>query len=124
MDRDTGEILRVVTGGDVASSQDEGPDLQGRNIVWVGRVDYSISLFDARSGAMDVKFSSSEIMGVRDMMVDDIEDIRSQPHAPRLMLPTKEEAKKQLAMLIATPNGNVAPGTRTQEVLTGCLTKL
>jgi hypothetical protein len=108
MDRDTGEILRVVTGGDVATSQDEGPELQGRNIVWVGRVDYSISLFDARSGAIDVKFSSSEIMGVRDMMVDDIEDIGSQPHAPRLMLPTKEEAKKQLAMLIATPNGNVA----------------
>ena len=107
MDRDTGEILRVVTGGDVASSHDDGPELEGRNIVWVGRVDYSISLFDARSGAMDVKFSSSEIMGVRDMMVDDTEDLGSQPHAPRLMLPTKEEAKNQ-AMLVATPNGNVA----------------
>ena len=107
MDRDTGEILRVVTGGDVASSHDDGPELEGRNIVWVGRVDYSISLFDARSGAMDVKFSSSEIMGVRDMMVDDIEGVGSQPHAPRLLLPTKEETKHQ-TMLVATPNGNVA----------------
>lgn len=105
MDRDTGEILRVVSGADV--SQEPSDLLEGRNIVWVGRVDYSISLFDARSGIMDVKFSSSEIMGVQDMVVDDIENPGAQQHAPRLMLPTKV-ANKQLAMLISTPNGNVA----------------
>jgi hypothetical protein len=56
------------------SAQEPSDLLEGRNIVWVGRVDYSISLFDARSGIMDVKFSSSEIMGVQDMVVDDIEN--------------------------------------------------
>jgi hypothetical protein len=103
LDKDTGEILRVVSAGDVT----EDGDLEGRNIVWVGRVDYSISLFDARSGVMDVKFSSSEIMGIQDMVVEDVENPGDQQHAPRLMLPNKEP-NKELAMLIATPNGNVA----------------
>lgn len=73
LDRDTGEILRLV-GGDGTTSgivdengEEAMPSLEGRNIVWVGRTDYSVSVFDARSGDVDVRFSTSEVLSVGDM---------------------------------------------------------
>ena len=73
LDRDTGEILRTV-GGDGTTSgvlhengEETMPSLEGRNVVWVGRTDYSVSVFDARSGDVDVRFSTSEVLSVGDM---------------------------------------------------------
>ena len=73
LDRDTGEILRTV-GGDGTTSgvlrengEEAMPSLEGRNVVWVGRTDYSVSVFDARSGDVDVRFSTSEVLSVGDM---------------------------------------------------------
>jgi outer membrane protein assembly factor BamB len=114
LDKSTGEILRVVSG----DASPEPLAMEGRQVIWVGRVDYSISLFDARSGVMDVKFSASEVMGVQDMVVDssvENEDgTMNLAAAPRLMLPTGmgemngDDRDKQLSMLVATPSGNVA----------------
>ena len=73
LDRDTGEILRLV-GGDGSTSgivgedgEETMPSLEGRNVVWVGRTDYSVSVFDARTGDVDVRFSTSEVLSVGDM---------------------------------------------------------
>jgi hypothetical protein len=59
---------------------------------------------------MDVKFSSSEIKGIKEMMVDDV----SNPHSTtnnqesRLLLPNSKDSTQNIALLVATPNGNVA----------------
>mmetsp|Transcript_227 Transcript_227/g.314 ORF Transcript_227/g.314 Transcript_227/m.314 type:complete len:1374 (+) Transcript_227:123-4244(+) len=109
LDKESGEILRVVSGGSESINISEFED---RKIIWVGRVDYSMSLFDARTGVIDVKFSSSEIMGVQDMMVDDIENpagTLNLRQASNLMLPgdSKFEYESHLSLLVATPNGNI-----------------
>jgi len=114
IDRDSGEVLKVVSVG----SKDRGDDtnMGDRNVVWVGRVDYSASLYDAQTGAMDVQFSSSEIMSVDDMLMSDKDDNSEltaslkglQQHAPRLMLPNRDNASTNDSFLLATPNGNVA----------------
>lgn len=73
LDCDTGEIIRLVGGDGTASGVvDENgetvmPPLEGRNVVWVGRTDYSVSVFDARTGDVDVRFSTSEVLSVGDM---------------------------------------------------------
>lgn len=80
LDRDTGEILRVVGGGDEAALP-KNASLLGRNVVWLGRTDYSISVFDARTGDVDVKFSTSDVLSVGDMLPHG--DGRGSVEAPR-----------------------------------------
>jgi serine/threonine protein kinase len=95
IDRDTGEILRLIKGeasstespssdGDSDSHPNSGssrndkivdkyevrvlPSLEGRNVVWIGRVDHSVTVYNARTGNVDVKFASSEILSLSDMI--------------------------------------------------------
>lgn len=42
--------------------------LEGRNIIWIARVDHSITIYNARTGNVDVTFSSSEILSLSDMI--------------------------------------------------------
>eukprot|EP00546_Thalassionema_frauenfeldii_P005071 CAMPEP_0178910794 /NCGR_PEP_ID=MMETSP0786-20121207/9299_1 /TAXON_ID=186022 /ORGANISM="Thalassionema frauenfeldii, Strain CCMP 1798" /LENGTH=1341 /DNA_ID=CAMNT_0020583093 /DNA_START=34 /DNA_END=4060 /DNA_ORIENTATION=- len=109
LDKKSGEILCVVSGGSDSLDINE---FEGRDIIWVGRVDYSMSLFDARTGVIDVKFSSSEIMGVQDMMLEDVKNptgTLNLQQASHLMLPgnKKFDDESQLSMLVATPSGNI-----------------
>jgi serine/threonine protein kinase len=80
LDGDTGEVLRVISTpdhknnnrGDKSSNNNHDdnetlPDLEGRNVVWIGRVDYQVSVQDARTGMMEAQFSVAEVMSVADM---------------------------------------------------------
>ena len=119
LDRDSGQLLRLVS-GDTKRNEKDILSLEDHNILWVGRVDYSISLYDAQTGAMDVQFSSSEIMSVSDMLLSDKEQNnelstrldglqqQQQQHVPRLMLPNRNNASYKESVLLATPNGNLA----------------
>ena len=91
VDGNTGEILKVIsTQGKISSSGlfesgiDEDVDVEWdvgigeerddnkkprRNVVWMGRVDHSISIHEPRSGNLDVRFSAAEIKSVRDMIL-------------------------------------------------------
>lgn len=117
LDLETGEVLRVVPGNKHKELQQQ-PTLEGRSIIWLGRVDYSVSLYDAQTGESDVDFSAAEIMSVNDMVAGgDPENVawrnEGQKHAPRLMLPNGASGDPFVeltkpSLLIATPNGNVA----------------
>ena len=91
VDGKTGEILKVVsTNGELGSSlgneslfdgkefeEDESDEQSSggkkkkrrRNVVWMGRVDHTISIHEPRSGDLDVQFSAGEIKSVRDMIL-------------------------------------------------------
>jgi serine/threonine-protein kinase/endoribonuclease IRE1 len=118
LDRNTGEILRVVSGDD-ALHYDVDPSLAGRDIVWLGRVDYSVSIHDARTGVTDVQFSTSNVVGLQEMIAGNSHEAEEKTwdanleHAPHLMLPGsnvddqfRQAAKSSL--LAVTPNGKVA----------------
>ena len=72
LDGSTGEVLRVLPEGSAKDVHDESlqSSLDGRNVVWVGRVDYSVSVHEARTGTTDVEFSVAEVMSVTDMVLD------------------------------------------------------
>mmetsp|Transcript_9215 Transcript_9215/g.10522 ORF Transcript_9215/g.10522 Transcript_9215/m.10522 type:complete len:1457 (+) Transcript_9215:172-4542(+) len=69
LDGETGEVLRVVkyTQDENERSASSLPTLDNRNVVWIGRVDYLISVQDARTGMVEVQFSIAEIISVADM---------------------------------------------------------
>lgn len=79
VDGDTGQILRVVSASPPGATRDRDggsgdgddptslPTLEGRNVVWVGRVDYHVSVQDARTGMMEAQFSVAEVISVADM---------------------------------------------------------
>eukprot|EP00522_Entomoneis_paludosa_P010527 CAMPEP_0172449574 /NCGR_PEP_ID=MMETSP1065-20121228/8250_1 /TAXON_ID=265537 /ORGANISM="Amphiprora paludosa, Strain CCMP125" /LENGTH=1534 /DNA_ID=CAMNT_0013201277 /DNA_START=117 /DNA_END=4721 /DNA_ORIENTATION=+ len=84
VDGTTGAILKVIsTNGDSLLDKDDedGDDddlhweiqsdgkRRRRKVVWMGRVDHSISVHEPRSGSLDVSFSAAEIKSVRDMIL-------------------------------------------------------
>jgi hypothetical protein len=81
IDCHTGELLRVIKGEQQQQQQqqqdgeEESPTnnnlpqtLEGRNVIWIARVDHSITIYNARTGNVDVTFSSSEILSLSDMI--------------------------------------------------------
>lgn len=118
LDGHTGEILTVVSDDDpLYNSLD--PSLAGRDIVWLGRVDYSVSMYDARTGITDVQFSTSHVMSIQDMIAANGHEAEKKAWdanlelAPQLMLSgsNAEDQFRQAAktsLLVATPNGKVA----------------
>jgi Protein kinase domain len=136
LDVDTGEILRVVSTGSNPPDVDIDayPSLQDRNVVWIGRVDHTISVQDARTGIMDAQFSVAEVMSVSDMhgmarkeawTPDRLREGRTEQSAGLPALDDKNPLDAALfsskglpvgaqrdgdntATLVATPNGNVA----------------
>eukprot|EP00980_Cylindrotheca_fusiformis_P006153 scaffold1319_cov126-Cylindrotheca_fusiformis.AAC.42 len=67
IDGNTGEILRIVPALETEKDQDPDISFQGRNPVWIGRVDYSVTVQEARTGMTDVQFSVAEIISVAEM---------------------------------------------------------
>lgn len=43
----------------------------GGGLLWMGRVDYTVSIHEPRTGELDVQFSVAELMSVHDMLLDD-----------------------------------------------------
>lgn len=72
IDQTTGELLRVIHGEEGSSSSSSSSSLklslEGRKVVWIGRVDHSVTIYNARTGNVDVTFSSSEILSLSDMI--------------------------------------------------------
>jgi hypothetical protein len=78
VDEATGEILRVVPkfngGGDGSDSDGEEnlpPSLEGRAVVWIGRLEYTVTVHDLHKGTVDVEFSVAEILSVDQMINGD-----------------------------------------------------
>mmetsp|Transcript_15090 Transcript_15090/g.32995 ORF Transcript_15090/g.32995 Transcript_15090/m.32995 type:complete len:1483 (-) Transcript_15090:66-4514(-) len=81
----TGEIIKVIsTNGDSLFDREGGEEdddlhweeqkegesyRRRRQVVWLGRVDHSISVHEPKSGNLDVSFSAAEIKSVRDMIL-------------------------------------------------------
>jgi hypothetical protein len=125
LDGDTGQVLRVVSsssqtnqdGDDDASSL---PTLDGRNVIWIGRVDHEISVQDAKTGMIDAQFSVAEIMSVADMRGMMGKDARKPEQAmpqyggsslsssSNIVITASNGDIKLPSTLVATPNGNVA----------------
>lgn len=72
IDQQTGEILTLVS-TNTANEEDEESKfareqkMAGRDVLWVGRVDYSVAVQDARTGSRDVDFRVAEVMSLEDM---------------------------------------------------------
>jgi len=71
--KETGKVLKVVQAGGTGEKEEEfrlenNIDMDLEDFVWVGRVDYEVTVHDARTGEVDVKFSTSEVLGVEDML--------------------------------------------------------
>ncbi len=58
-DSNTGHILSVVSADEQARNVND-PSLEGRKIIWMGRMVCSVSLYDARSGKIDGQFPAAE----------------------------------------------------------------
>jgi len=108
LNKKNGKILLAVSGENASEDIDS---LVDPDVIWIGRVDYSVSVYDAQNGVMDVKFSSSEIIGVRDMLSGNPTGFIDSHHSSRLALPGDNdndfERESKPSMLVATPNGNV-----------------
>ena len=136
VDGDTGEILHVASadGNDERNNNKSDPMWEGRNVVWIGRVDYSVSVYNARTSAKEVQFSAAEIMSVNDMIEGSGKATSKTSHlhnyqealsstserAPNLMLSHEEQvfensvyaevtpSMRQFSELVSTPSGNLA----------------
>jgi len=69
IDRDTGEVLYVASADSNENNNNlDNPEWQNRNVVWIGRVDHSVSIYDATSSTREVQFSAAKFMSVTDMI--------------------------------------------------------
>ena len=105
IDVNSGEVLHVVS----ADSECSNPFFEERQVVWLGRVDQTISIQDPRSGGLDVRFSSGQIMSVNDMVLG---TGTRQPWNSNELISTlfsqDGEDSRQQPVLLATPNGILA----------------
>lgn len=118
IDGDTGDIL-AVSAADGQSPQRQAID---GNVIWLGRVDYQVSVQESRSGDLDVRFASSRIMSVNDMLLgsDAHQPWQADRRRSHGLMPKKNNnnpfqeqssfllSSKPPPALVATPNGNVA----------------
>jgi hypothetical protein len=76
IDEQTGEILRVIPKWK-GSEDDEGdqeelpPSLEGRNVVWIGRLEHAVTVHDLQKGTVDIEFSVAQILSVDEMIRGD-----------------------------------------------------
>jgi serine/threonine protein kinase len=125
LDGDTGEILYVASADEGLNKNNNGDlEFEGRNIVWIGRVDYLVSVYNAKSSIKEVQFSASEIMSVNDMIAGKGKRFGSSSssydHDPMGLIRTTAQGSMQdddedSAALVATPSGNLAFRNRNTE---------
>ena len=79
IDERSGEILRVIPKfrKDDGSTDDDTDDtdtdelpssLEGRDVVWIGRLEYTVTIHDLQHGNVDIEFSIAEILSVDEML--------------------------------------------------------
>ena len=68
------------------------------DVLWLGRVDHTISIHNPRSGDLDVQFSTAELVSVQDMVATGSRD--------DFLLPPRQT--QQTHVLVATPSGTLA----------------
>jgi hypothetical protein len=75
IDEQTGEILRVIPkwkGSDGDDDEEElPPSLEGRNVVWIGRLEHAVTVHDLQKGTVDIEFSVAQILSVDEMIRGD-----------------------------------------------------
>ena len=71
VDEATGEILRVVPKFGNDNEDNLPPSLEGRVVVWIGRLEYTVTVHDLHKGSADLEFSVSEILSVDEMINGD-----------------------------------------------------
>jgi hypothetical protein len=93
-------------------------------VVWLGRVDYGVSIHEARTGELDVQFAASNILGVNDMLLSSSTagkpasmstEAAASPFSQHARTssaasfhPLAAALSSSLASVMATPNGKVA----------------
>ena len=114
LDGATGEILRTMSASN--TNNDEHPPLASspltKDAVWIGRVDYSVKVQNARTGMTDVEFSIAEVMSVTDMTDPAKQEGHAWTgrHSDSLSLPAAADpfSLSIPSTLLATPSGNLA----------------
>lgn len=111
IDGQSGTILQVI-----AADQQCSTSMDSSQAVWLGRIDYGVSIQDPRSGLVDVQFSSGRIMSVKDMLLGSSsgssqqrgqqQPWHSNGDGQTYMLPEGDDST--LPMLLATPSGALA----------------
>ena len=90
IDERTGEILRVIPKWKQDTSDDDVNDdtnklpsaLEGRDVVWIGRLEHTVIVHDLRKSTVDFEFSVSEILSVDEMIHGDRHQ-HSMPSSPK-----------------------------------------
>lgn len=104
IDSRTGKILQQISGETCSN-----PTHDEKYVVWLGRVDQTISIQEPRRGILDVRFTQGRIMSINDMVLGS-----GQPWQPPepddaysdYRLPPKENGRP--GSLFATPSGALA----------------
>ena len=81
VDEKTGEILRVIpkfTAEDGEDEEELPPSLEGRDVVWIGRLEHTVTVHDLQRGIVDVDFSVAEILSVDEMIHGDRHNTKQQ----------------------------------------------
>ena len=81
VDERTGEILRVLPKFKAEDGEDEEelpPSLEGRDVVWIGRLEHTVTVHDLKRGIVDVDFSIAEILSVDEMINGDRRNLEDQ----------------------------------------------
>ena len=75
IDEQTGEILRIIPKWKGKEEDEDGeelpPSLEGRNVVWVGRLEHDVTVHDLQKGTVDIEFSVAQILSVDEMIRGD-----------------------------------------------------
>lgn len=83
IDEQTGEILRIIPKWKVKQNDEEGdeeilpPSLEGRNVVWIGRLEHAVTVHDLQKGTVDIEFSVAQILSVDEMIRGDQHSLSS-----------------------------------------------
>ncbi|CAB9519579.1 Inactive serine/threonine-protein kinase/endoribonuclease IRE1-like [Seminavis robusta] len=128
LDGDTGEILYVASADDDGMMMKDDPQWEGRNIIWIGRVDYKVSVYNAKSSHKEVQFSASEILSVNDMVMGRSKAFRRRQQQQNAvgLIGDKETSPfsdhddnddDEESALVATPSGNLAFRNRNTETV-------
>jgi Protein kinase domain/PQQ-like domain len=124
VDRRTGATLRTIASGTTAPDvrDDHVPTdvATGGDALWLGRVDYTISIHEPLSGELDVQFTMAEMMSIQDMLLTD-DDSSHRQLLRQYLLPQNRIANAATShlvddpwlsllpnVIVATPRGNVA----------------
>ncbi|CAJ1936937.1 unnamed protein product [Cylindrotheca closterium] len=140
LDATTGEVLRLIPPSEMDRDLYPSTSFKGRNPVWIGRVDYSVDVQDAKTGTTEVQFSSAEVISVMEMQgkigtdawkpmkafdgkgqnmdealaIDGFERMLIQ--STQFIVPSSSMTS-ELSPLVATPGGNIAYRNTTSGIL-------